>query len=102
MCVCVFPHNKACSLIFNAAETTTSTQSEPGEAFLPTQTTFRCQQETKSEDTVWNRSKHGPRLKQPHNIQTSFQQRNEAFPAVVIFFLVGPLPHICVDMSNAE
>lgn len=59
-CACVFHHNKARSLIFNAAETTTSTQSEPGEACLPTQTFLPCQQETKSGATVWNGSKHGP------------------------------------------
>ena len=45
--MCVFLHNKACSLIFNAAETTTSTQSEPGEACFLAQTFSPCQQETK-------------------------------------------------------
>lgn len=74
MGVCVCAHNKARSLIFNAAETTTrSTQSEAGEACFPTQTSLTCQQETRSGETVWNGSKHGsclPRtLKQPNNIQ---------------------------------
>lgn len=77
LCVCVymsvFPHNKACSLIFNAAETTTSTQSEPGKACFPAQTNLPCQQETKLRDTVWNGSKHGSRhprtLNPPNDIQ---------------------------------
>lgn len=53
MCVyvCVIPHNKARSLIFNVAEST-STQSEPGGACFPTQPSLPCQQETKSGDTV--------------------------------------------------
>lgn len=70
---CVFPHNKACSLIFNAAETTTGTQSEPREACFPAQTNLPCQQETKLRDTVWNGSKHGSRhprtLNPPNDIQ---------------------------------
>lgn len=72
----VFPHNKACSLIFNAAETTTSTQSEPGEACFPAQTNLPCQQETILRAAVWNASKHGsqhPRtLTPPNSIQVLF------------------------------
>lgn len=72
ICECVFPHNKARSLIFNAAETTTSTQSEPGEACFPAQPSLPSQQETKLGDTVWNGSKQGPRHRrtlQPNNTQ---------------------------------
>lgn len=77
VCVCVymsvFPHNKACSLIFNAAETTTSTQSEPGEACFPAQTNLPCQQETILRAAVWNASKHASQhsrtLTPPNSIQ---------------------------------
>lgn len=59
VCVCVLPHNEARSSIFNAAETTVSTQSEPAEACFPPQTSLPCQQETELGDTVWEGRKHG-------------------------------------------
>lgn len=59
VCQCVLPHNEARSSIFNAAETTVSTQSEPGEACLPPQTSLPCQQEAELGDTVWEGRKHG-------------------------------------------
>lgn len=63
----VIPHNKARSLIFNVAEST-STRSQPGEVFF---TILYLYQETKSGDTVQNGSKPGPQhpRSQPHSIQ---------------------------------
>lgn len=91
----VFPHNKACSLIFNAAETTTSTQSEPGEACFPAQTNLPCQQETILRAAVWNASKHGsqhPRtLTPPNSIQVIFSSSIS-----VCLGFNGKGLHICV------
>lgn len=99
VCECVFPHTKARSLIFNAAETTTSTQSEAGEACFPAQTSLPWQQETKLGATVWNGSKPGSRhtrtLKNQITYRGFFQLRNKAFPAVELGRIVHVVPFMC-------
>lgn len=115
VCVCVyasvFPHSKACSLIFNAAETT-STPSEPGEASFLAQTNLPCQQETKLRDTVWNGSKHGcqehnPLSKgnPPNSIQETLAQQSVAALKVLhwlkysMFRLSIQFPHSKITRS---